>query len=81
VNAGWATNTFSDGEKRSASAAQLAMSDAGATMRLGRRSPPPSLTVSRQRENLDRLAEPHVVGETGAEAEPRQKAKPAQPDG
>ena len=59
------------GAKRSISAAQLASSEAGATSRLrpGLRLPRLPLQHQQQREHLDRLAEPHVVGQAGAEPE------------
>ena len=44
--------------------AQLASSDAGATSRLGCRG----ALRQQQRQHLDRLAEPHVVGEAGTKA-------------
>ena len=66
------------GAKRSISATQLARSEAGATSRLGRRPAPASrLSTGKQREHLDRLAEAHVVGQAGAEAELAEEVEPA----
>ena len=66
------------GAKRSISAAQLASSEAGATSRLVRRRPLGSRAQhQQQRQHLHRLAQPHVVGKAGAEAERRQQVKPA----
>ena len=60
--------------------AQLASSDAGATSRLGPplvRSPSSLSEHQQQRQHLHRLAEAHVVGEAGAEAERREQMQPA----
>ena len=77
---GCATITRSDGAKRAASDAQLASSEAGATRRLGAGSPPADRSVNKQGEDLNGLAEPHVVGEAGAETEPGQKGEPTHAD-
>ena len=71
------------GAKRSISAAQLASRDAGATNRLVRRG---SSRVRRrlhhqqQRQHLHRLAEAHVVGEAGAQAETGEQVQPSHAD-
>ena len=68
------------GAKRAISAAQLASSEAGATSSEGARVCAAVLAPlhQQQRQDLDRLAEPHVVGEAGAEAEAGQQVQPAQ---
>ena len=87
---GWATNTSRSGANRAISCCQLAISEAGTTSRLGRRGPasperarrprPPRASPEEQTEHLDRLAQPHVVGQAGAQAEAREEPEPADPD-
>ena len=74
---GCATSVASDGAKRSISACQLASSDAGATSRCGG-SPPRarSLAQEQKRQDLDRLAEPHVVRQADAEPQRRRERQP-----
>ena len=75
---GWTTTAFRLGANRAISAAQLASSEAGATSSDGLRLPPAcSLQHQQQRQDLDGLAEPHVVGEAGAKSEPGQQMQPA----
>ena len=65
------------GANRAISAAQLASSEAGATRRRGLRlSPAFVLQHQQQRQHLDRLAEPHVVGKAGPKPEPREQVEP-----
>ena len=65
------------GANRAISAAQLASSEAGATTRLGLRVLPGFVFQhQQQRQHLDGLAEPHVVGQAGTEPEPREQIEP-----
>ena len=74
---GWTIRAFRPGAKRSISAAQLASSDAGATSRLGGSAAAFLLPLhQQQRQHLDGLAEPHVVGKAGPEPEPGQQVQP-----
>ena len=70
------------GAKRSISAAQLASRDAGATKRLVRRASSvcAALHHQQQRQHLHRLAEAHVVGEAGAQAEAGEQVQPSHSD-
>ena len=83
---GWATRAFTPGANLAISAAQLARSEAGAIKRLGLQAachpslPSPLLRLllehQQQRQDLDRLAQSHVVGEAGAKPQSRQQIKP-----
>ena len=75
---GWATSAFRLGANRAISAAQLASSEAGATSRLGFRviARASRFSTKQQRQHLDGLAEPHVVGEAGAEPSPVKQIEP-----
>ena len=77
--------TFRSGANRCASAAQLASTEVGATMRKGwigrsrRLRSPDVLRVLEQRQGLQRLAEPHVVGQDAAEPVRPQEREPLEP--
>ena len=72
-------SNFSAGAKRSASIRQLAISDVGATTRLGLSSRPSSFSASNVRERLHRLAEAHVVGKHAAEPRLAEETHPGIP--
>ena len=60
------------------SAFQLAISEAGTTSRLGRASLRLlALQCEQQGDHLDGLAQAHVVGQAGAQPQPRHEAQPA----
>ena len=62
--------------KRAASCCQLPITEVGQTSRTGALSSDFSRHVEDQRQGLNRLAEPHVVGKAGAEAPAAQKPEP-----
>ena len=69
----WWTSTPSAGAKRASSRSQLPSTDTGHTTSVG-----PSARVGEQRgDELRGLAEAHVVGQAGAEAEPAEERQPA----
>ena len=73
---GGRTQRESVGAKRAISAFQFASSDAGSDEEATAcRSARRSFRREQQREDLDGLAEPHVVGQAGAEPEAREEAR------
>ena len=75
----WAKKTASDGAKRASSCRQLPISEAGTTSRLGAATLAAgfALALQQQVDHLNRLAQPHVVGQAAAQAQFRHEPEPA----
>ena len=78
-SAPWCTCTASFGANRAASRCQLPTSDIGQTSSVGPRSGGLLAFAFQQRQDLDGLAQAHVVGQHRARAERVHERQPAQP--
>ena len=80
-SAPWCTSTRSAGAKRASSRCQLPTTDVGQTSSVGAAVVAAHLAVvQEQRDDLDRLAQAHVVGQAGAQSVALQRGQPDDAD-